>query len=101
MAATVLSRAEDAGSVLAAAIGDALRWMSREPDAAAAFGEAYVGGLPRATIAASLRQTRGGMKDGAGARPELETFYRTLIARSPDLVAGGLPGDGFYWGAGD
>lgn len=79
-------------------MADALAWMSDEPQAAAAFGEPYLGGLSRETIAASLRQTRGEMKDGVAARPELEEFYRTLIARSPDLVAGGLPADDFYWG---
>lgn len=101
VAEPVLARAKNAGEILATAIADAVRWMNDKPDAAAAFGEEYLGGLPRETIAASLRQTGGEMKDGEAARPELEAFYRTLMRRSPALVAGGLPGDGFYWGPGD
>jgi ABC-type nitrate/sulfonate/bicarbonate transport system substrate-binding protein len=101
VAEPVLARAKNAGEILATAIADAVRWMNDKPAAAAAFGEEYLGGLPRETIAASLRQTGGEMKDGEAARPELEAFYRTLMRRSPALVAGGLPGDGFYWGPGD
>lgn len=96
--AALLAGSDATGQTIAAAIADAVAWMSDEPEAAATLGEPYLGGLPRRIIAASLHQTRGEMKDGVQARPELETFYRTLIARSPDLVAGGLPGDGFYWG---
>jgi NitT/TauT family transport system substrate-binding protein len=98
-ATALLQSSHGAGDIIAAAIGDALAWMDGDPDAAAALGEPYLGGLPRYVIAASLRQSRGEMKVAAEARPELEAFYRTLIARSPDLVAGGLPGDDFYWSA--
>lgn len=87
--------------LLAALLGAterALDWMEREPEDAARFGEAYLGGLAAPVIAQSLRQTSWNMTPAIAARPELETFYRALIASSPDLVKGGLPDGGFYLG---
>jgi NitT/TauT family transport system substrate-binding protein len=76
----------------------ALDWMEREPEEAARLGEPYLGGLAVPVIAQSLRQTSWNMKPPAAARAELETFYRALMASSPDLVKGGLPDEGFYLG---
>ncbi len=85
-------------AVLLGATERALDWMERESEDAARFGEAYLGGLAAPVIAQSLRQTFWNMTPATAARPELETFYRALIASSPDLVEGGLPDEGFYLG---
>lgn len=85
-------------AVLLGATERALDWMEREPEDAARFGASYLGGLAAPVIAQSLRQTSWNMTPATAARPELETFYRALIASSPDLVEGGLPDEGFYLG---
>ena len=85
-------------AVLMGAARRALNWMERDPEDAALFGEPYLGGLSAPVIAQSLRNTSWNMRPAAAARPELESFYRALIASSPDLVKGGLPDDGFYLG---
>lgn len=100
--AVVAADMADDADVLAAlldATGRALDWMERSPEDAARFGETYLGGLAAPVIAQSLRRTSWSMKPAAAARPELETFYRALMASSPDLVKGGLPDEGFYLGA--
>ncbi len=85
-------------ALLLAATKRALDWMERQPEEAARFGESYLGGLAAPVIAQSLRQTSWNVTSAKAARPELETFYRALIASSPDLVKGGLPNAGFYVG---
>ena len=74
---------------------DALAWMDANPDDAGALGAPLLG-LDAAIIADSLRATNWLSVPGAEARDDLEFFYQTLLDASPDLVKGGLPGDGFY-----
>lgn len=74
---------------------DALAWMDANPDDAGALGAPLLG-LDAAIIADSLRATNWLSVPGAEARDDLEFFCQTLLDASPDLVKGGLPGDGFY-----
>jgi len=82
-------------AVLLDVLDDALVWMVANPEDAGVLGAPLLG-LDTATIAASIRATNWLSLTGAEAQPELEYFYEVLIAASPDLVKGGLPGDGFY-----
>lgn len=81
--------------LLFAVMVDALNWMATNPDDAGETGVALLG-VPAPVIADSLRATTWLSLDGNAARGDLEYFYGVLMDSSPALVAGGLPGAGFY-----
>jgi NitT/TauT family transport system substrate-binding protein len=82
-----------------AAVDDAVAWIAREPELAAALGAPLLG-VSAATITAGLRATYWASVSGPAARPEIERFLTTLAGISPNLYQGPMPDAGFYWALG-
>jgi len=80
----------------AAAYATALATVRAEPERAAG---AVVAALPMLTETGAIEaiaHSRLQAVSASAAREELEFFYRILEQRSPALIGGGLPDDGFY-----
>jgi NitT/TauT family transport system substrate-binding protein len=95
--ADLLEREPRLASVLLAACDDALSWMASEPEAAAALGQPFLGGLSTAVIASSLSRLELHQSRFPAAEAELTFFLETLHRVDPDLVPGGLPSRGFAY----
>jgi NitT/TauT family transport system substrate-binding protein len=97
--ADLLEREPRFASVLLAACDDALSWMASEPEAAAALGQPFLGGLSTVVIARSLSRLELRQGRFPAAETELTFFLDTLHRVDPDLVPGGLPSRGFAYRA--
>ncbi|MFZ5826705.1 MAG: ABC transporter substrate-binding protein [Bacillota bacterium] len=87
----------DLAAQLQSGLVSAAEWIAANPSAAAELGTAHLGGLKAPIIQKSLARTPIQVIPAAEAREELEFFFSRLLELSPDLIAGGLPDDGFYY----
>ena len=82
---------------LQSGLDSAADWIAANPSDAAKLGAAHLGGLQAPIIEKSLARTPIEVVPAADVREELEFFFSRLLELSPDLIAGGLPDDGFYY----
>jgi NitT/TauT family transport system substrate-binding protein len=95
---TLLSSSPNLPTTLLAGLSQAKDWVFANPqDAATLAGKTLQISPPVFTEALGHSQIT--VKSAAAARPELETFYRTLLQLSPGVLGGRLPGDDFYLAA--
>lgn len=73
-------------------------WAINAPASAGRLGEDYLG-VKAPIIEASIPHFRLDVTPSAEARPDIEFYLENLMRLNPDIVAGRLPGDGFYWPA--
>lgn len=74
---------------------NAVGWTASHPDEAAALAQRTLGFAPDA-MAASLNGADIRVVSAREARPGLEHFLSALAERSPAIIGGKLPDDGFY-----
>ncbi len=70
-------------------------WVFANPQAAGELAEKVMG-LHAPVVAASIAHSAIEVKSAKAARPELEAFYKTLIALSPKALDGRVPDASFY-----
>ncbi|MGP8231333.1 MAG: ABC transporter substrate-binding protein [Methylovirgula sp.] len=70
-------------------------WVLANPQAAGELAEKVMG-LHAPIVAASIAHAAIEVKSAKAAQPELEAFYKTLIALSPKALDGHLPNASFY-----
>lgn len=83
-----------------AAYAQALATILADPERAAAAMVAALPMLTKTGVIESIAHSRLQAVPAYRARAELEFFYRILEQRSPALIGGGLPDDGFYHAGG-
>jgi len=80
---------------LKAALAEAAEWVRAEPEAAGRLAERVLGFKADAIVAA-LKVANVRVVGARTVRPDLESFLSAVAARSPALIGGRLPDDGFY-----
>lgn len=80
---------------LMSALTEAAEWVRAEPEEAARLAERVLG-FKADAIAAALKVARVRVVGARTVRPDLESFLSAVAARSPALIGGRLPDDGFY-----
>jgi NitT/TauT family transport system substrate-binding protein len=96
IAGTLLDQSPEVLKSLTDALRDANNWLGQQSDDAGVRGETLLGSPKASVIATSLKNGIWETIGAKDARPELIGFYNALMAKSPDLVKGGLPDDAFY-----
>jgi NitT/TauT family transport system substrate-binding protein len=76
---------------------DSIEWVLANPVDAGALVEKHDLGLPAPVVAAAVPRSNYVYQDAAGARPALESLYRTFLQFAPQSIGGALPPDSFYW----
>lgn len=95
----VLGRARDDPALAArfqAAYAASQKWCADNADACGAMVAKRAPVLSAEAVADSVRSARGGVVAAELARPELEAFFRVLLAKQPALLGGKLPDAAFY-----
>lgn len=78
------------------AYAEALAWCKAQPQACGEQVVRHIDMLTPEGVADSLDADNFAFETASAARPELEFFFRQLLARQPGLVGGKLPADSFY-----
>ena len=79
-----------------AAYAQSLAWCLAHPHECGAMVAKHIDLLTPEAVADAIAVSQLAAVPAATARPELEFFYRQLMARNPGLVGGKLPADAFY-----
>jgi len=80
---------------LARALVEAADWVRADPEGAGRLAESALG-FKADSIVAALKIANARVVGARTVRPDLETFLRAVATRSPALIGGRLPDDGFY-----
>ncbi|MGK7900481.1 MAG: ABC transporter substrate-binding protein [Hormoscilla sp.] len=89
----------DVAETIQSELRNSLDWIEQNPTAAAELGSKYLD-IPSTVIEQSLKKNLFEYVPAAEARPELETFFKSLMQVNPKLLKGKLPDAGFYAAAG-
>jgi len=73
-------------------------WANNNPASAGRLGEAYLG-VKAPIIEQSIHHYRVDVTPSAEARADIEFYLTSLMRLNPDIIAGQLPDDGYYWSA--
>ncbi|SDF03858.1 ABC transporter substrate-binding protein [Rhodospira trueperi] len=73
-------------------------WANNNPASAGRLGEAYLG-VKAPIIEKSIPHFRVDVTPSGEAREDIEFYLNSLMSLNPDIVAGRLPDDGYYWSA--
>lgn len=79
----------------------AVAWMLENPEEAGRMAEHELPelGFKAGPVAESLKHIEWVYTPALEARTEIERFFSALMDLSPEVIGGGLPNDGFYFGA--
>ncbi len=72
------------------------RWVANNPASAGRLGQDYLG-VKAPVLERSIPHFRLDVTPAAEARADIEFYLSRLMELNPDIVAGRLPDDGFYW----
>ena len=87
------------GSKIAAAYARSLQWCRDNATACGEMVARHTDLLTPEAVADSIATSRLENVAAAQARPELEFFFTHLLASTPAVVGGKMPGDDFYFAA--
>ncbi|MBB4265728.1 ABC transporter substrate-binding protein [Roseospira visakhapatnamensis] len=74
------------------------QWANNNPASAGRLGQDYLG-VKAPIIEKSIPHFRVDVTPSREARADIEFYLNSLMRLNPDIVAGRLPGDGYYWPA--
>ncbi len=72
-------------------------WVKQNPDEAGIMVAERIKMLTAEAVSDSIKVSQFDHVKAVDAREELEYFYNILLQRSPSLIGGKLPDDGFYY----
>ncbi len=75
----------------------AMLWVKQNPDEAGEMVAERIKMLTAEAVSDSIKVSQFDHVLAVDARQELEYFYNILLQRSPSLIGGKLPDDGFYY----